>query len=171
DGQHNWGPSPVKKAIELGEHHIPVYPVALGARQAPPDVALVSVKAPPAVFKDVDVPVEARFKVSGLPAQDIVVELQRPGQPAIEEKDHHDGTDGYHSVRFQVRLDKPGLQALTVTARPVAGETRTDNNGRPVAINVADDKAKVLVIDGEARWEFHYLQSALHRDRTMDVQS
>src|SRR5262249_49142647 len=109
--------------------------------------------------------------VSGLPAQDIVVGLQRPGQPAIEEKIHHDGTDGYHSVRFQVRLDKPGLQALTVTARPVAGETRTDNNGRPVAINVADDKAKVLVIDGEARWEFHYLQSALHRDRTMDVQS
>jgi hypothetical protein len=53
----------------------------------------------------------------------------------------------------------------------VAGEIRTDNNGRPVVINVADDKARVLLVDGEARWEFHYLQSALLRDRTMDVQS
>jgi hypothetical protein len=171
DGRHNWGPSPVKKAIELGEHKIPVYPVALGARQAPPDVALVGIKAPPAVFKDVDVPVEARFKISGLPAQEVVVELQRPDQPPLVERIQHDGTDRYYTVPFQVRLDKAGTQTLTVAARPVDGETRKDNNGRPVVINVADDKAKVLLIDGEARWEFHYLQSALLRDRTMDVQS
>jgi hypothetical protein len=171
DGQHNWGPSPVKKALELGEHQVPVYPVALGSRRPPPDVALVDVKAPPAAFKDVDVGVDARFKISGLPAQDVVVELQRPGQPPLEEHIKHDGTDRYYSVHFQVRLDKAGAQALTVAARPVGGEIRTDNNGRPVVINVADDKARVLLIDGEARWEFHYLQSALLRDRTMDVHS
>jgi hypothetical protein len=134
-------------------------------------VALVGVKAPPAVFKDVDAPVEARFKITGLPAQEVVVELQRPGQPTLEERVRHDGTDRYHTVRFQVRLDKPGTQALTVTARPVDGEARTDNNGRPVVINVADDKARVLLIDGEARWEFHYLASALVRDRIMQVDS
>jgi hypothetical protein len=171
DGQHNWGPSPVKKAIELGEHQLPVYPVALGARQAPPDIALVSVKAPPTVFKDVDAVIEARFKVSGLPAQEVVVELQRPGQLPLEERFRHDGTDRYHTVRFQTRLDQVGTQSLTVAARPVAGETRTDNNGRPVSINVADDKARVLLIDGEARWEYHYLANALLRDRTMQVQS
>src|SRR5262249_9847591 len=33
DGQHNWGPSPVKNAIEPAEHQLPVHPVALGARQ------------------------------------------------------------------------------------------------------------------------------------------
>jgi hypothetical protein len=170
DGQHNWGQSPVKKAIELGQHQVPVYPVALGTRRPPPDIALVEVKAPPAAFKDVDVTVEARFKITGLPAQDVVVELQRPGQPPLEEHIKHDGTDRYYSVHFQVRLDKAGAQALTVAARPVAGEIRTDNNGRPIVINVADDKAKVLLVDGEARWEFHYLQSALLRDRTMDVQ-
>jgi hypothetical protein len=171
DGQHNWGPSPVKKALELGQHQGPVYPVALGSRRPPPDVALVDVKAPPAVFKDVDVGVDARFKVSGLPAQEVIVELQRPGQPPLEERIRHDGTDRSYSVHFQVRLDKAGAQALTVSARPAPGEIRTDNNGRPVVINVADDKARVLLVDGEARWEFHYLQSALLRDRTMDVHS
>jgi hypothetical protein len=171
DGQHNWGPSPVKKALELGEHQVPIYPVALGSRRPPPDVALVDVKAPPAAFKDVDVGIDARFKVSGLPAQEVVVELQRPGQPPLEERIRHDGTDRSYSVHFQVRLDQAGAQALTVAARPVQGEIRTDNNGRPVVINVADDKARVLLIDGEARWEFHYLQSALLRDRTMDVHS
>jgi hypothetical protein len=171
DGQHNWGASPVKKAIELGEHQMPVYPVALGARQAPPDVALVGITAPPAVFKDVDAPVEARYKVTGLPAQEITVELQRPGQPPLVEKIKHDGTDRYYTVRFQARLEQVGSQTLTVTAKPVKGETREDNNGRPVVINVADDKAKVLLIDGEARWEYHYLATALERDRTMQVKS
>jgi hypothetical protein len=170
DGQHNWGPSPVKKALELGEHQLPVYPVALGARQAPPDIALVSVRAPAAVFKDVDAQVEARFKISGLPAQEVVVELTRPDGPPLQERLRHDGSDRYYSVRFQARLSQVGAQALTVTARPVTGESRTDNNSRPVVINVADDKAKVLLVDGEARWEYHYLANALQRDRTVQAQ-
>jgi hypothetical protein len=172
DGQHNWGQSPVKKAIELGEHQLPVYAVPLGARQPPPDIAVVSVKAPTAVFKDVDTQVEARVKVSGIKdRKQIVVQLQRPGEEPLEETIEHDGSDRFYSVRFQTRLDKAGTQALTVHAKPVEGETCIDNNSRPVVINVADDKARVLLIDGEARWEQHYLANALARDRTMQPQS
>jgi len=84
-----------------------------------------------------------------------------------EKRIQHTGKDGFYTVRFDVRLDQPGTHTLAVSARPVAGETRTDNNSRPVAVNVAPDKAKVLLVDGEARWEFHYLANALLRDRTM----
>ena len=170
DGQHNWGPSPVAQAQSLGEQGIPVYAIALGAKQAPPDVSIVGVKAPSTVFKDTDAPVEARLKVSGLPAQDIVMQLQRPGQTPLEEHFHHDGTDRYYTVSFQVRLDRTGTHALMVSAKPVPGEIRTDNNNRPVAIQVADDTARVLLIDGEARWEYHYLANALLRDRTVQLQ-
>ena len=83
DGQHNWGSRRSKKAIEMGEHKLPIYPVPLGATQPPPDVAVVSVKAPAAVFKDVDTQVEARFKVSGIKGRkQIVVQLQRPDEDA-----------------------------------------------------------------------------------------
>ena len=90
DGQHNMHDAglqrrdpPAKKAIELGEHALPIFPVGLGARQPPPDVALVAVRAQPTVFKDVDANVEARFKVSGLPAQEIVVEQSLRGQSGL----------------------------------------------------------------------------------------
>src|SRR5262249_146322 len=147
DGQHNWGPSPVKKAIEMGEHKLPVFAVPLGARQPPPDVAVVSVKAPPAVFKDVDTQIEARVKVRGTKdRQQTAVPPTAPGPAPLVEPIDHDGSDRYHTVRFQVRLDKAGVQALTVHAKPVEGETTTANNSRPVVINVADDKAKVLLI-------------------------
>src|SRR5262249_21061093 len=97
DGQHNAGQPPTSKAQELGERQLPIYPIALGARRPPPDVALVSIQAPNAVFKDVETSVEVSFKVAGLPAQDFLVELHRTGndgKKALAERIvHHDGND------------------------------------------------------------------------------
>lgn len=175
DGQHNWGASPVAKAIELADHKIPVFPVALGSRQAPPAIAIPEVQAPPTVFKDVDIDVQARVQISGLPAQEILVELTRPGGlPPLTERIKHDGTDRAYIVPFRVRLEQVGTHTLQVAAKQLPGavnlvKVRTENAGRPVVVSVADDKAKVLVIDGEARYEYHYLSTALARDRTMQL--
>jgi hypothetical protein len=177
DGQHNWGEPPVKKAIELGERSVPIFPVALGTRRPPPDVAVITVKAPAAVFKDVDANVEVRFKITGLPAQEFAVELHLAGMDKKlvgQRTIRHDGRDQVYAERFPVRLDQAGTRTLVATVRPVNPETkesRADNNTGTAVINVADDKAKVLLIDGEARWEYHYLASALHRDRTMQLET
>src|SRR5262249_34452163 len=56
-------------------------------------------------------------------------------------------------------------------ADPKAREARTDNNSRSTTVNVSDDQMKVLLIDGEARWEYHYLATALKRDRTLRVKN
>jgi hypothetical protein len=181
DGQHNSGEPPTAKARELGERRLPVYPIALGARKAPPDVAVSAVHAANRVFKDVEAPVEVTFKISGLPAQTFLVELSRSSQRPGEEKKvlaerivRHDGKDRVYTETFPVRMDEVGTQTLTATVKPVnpdTKETRTDNNSRLTTVEVADDKAKVLLVDGEARWEYHYLASALKRDRTIKLTS
>src|SRR5207249_3718032 len=89
-----------------------------------------------------------------------------PGRPPLTERIRHDGNDRAYTVRFQARMDEVGTQALTVVARPAPEETRTENNARTLPVNVADDKARVLLIDGEARWEYHYLASARCRRRS-----
>jgi hypothetical protein len=174
DGQHNQGAAPGIKAEELSKWKIPVFPVALGDPNPPPDIALTKIDAPTNVAKDTIVPIEARFQVNGLPKQDIVVTLERQDQPGGQapmqrQVLHHSGQDGLaEPVRFQLKMDKPGTQALVVKARPVPGEARTDNNSRPVVIRVEDDnKSKVLLVDSEPRWEFHYLASAMTRDPTV----
>ncbi len=147
DGQHNSGEPPVKKAIELGERKIPIFPVALGARQPPPDIAVVRVKAPNNVFKEVDAPIEVRFKVTSLPAQDVKVELRLEGaeKKLLDARIvHHDGKDREYVERFPVRLEKVGTQTLVATVtptNPATKETSTENNSRSVAVNVADEKA------------------------------
>jgi hypothetical protein len=180
DGQHNAGASPVPKAVALGEKDVPIFPVALGTRPPPPDIALITLKAPTTVFKDTDAQIEAHYKVSGMAPQDLLIELRRAGMAeAVETRIvHHDGKDGPRSERFTVHFDnkegKDRTQTYTVSIKPTLPdvvEIRTDNNSRSVKINVADDKARVLLIDGEARWEYHYLASALNRDRSMDAKS
>ena len=178
DGRHNAGDPPVKKALELGERGVPIFPVALGADEAPPDTAVLSVKAPPAVYKDASAGVDVRFKVSGMAKQDVVLELHRGAgkeKKLLETRTvHHDGKDREYLESFQVKMDEAGPQTLTATVHPAdpsVKETSTDNNSGAAVVNVARDQVRVLLIDGEARWEFHYLQSALQRDRTMQMQS
>jgi hypothetical protein len=177
DGQHNTGESPTDKARELGEQHVPIYPIALGSRRPPPDAAMVSVQAPNAVFKDVEANVEATFRITSLPAQDFRVELHHKGKDGnkklAERIIHHQGKDRTYTESFSVRMDEAGMQTLTATVRPVKPDTQEtcgDNNSRSTTLSVSDDKANVLLIDGEARWEYHYLATALRRDRAMKVE-
>jgi hypothetical protein len=178
DGQHNSGEAPTDKARELGERHIPIYPIALGSRLPPPDAALVSIQAPNTVFKDVDTVVEAGFKINGMEAQDFQIELHRRGKDGdkvlAKRLIHHEGKDRIYSESFPVRMEEAGTQMLSAEIHPVrpgTKETRIDNNSRSTTVNVADDKASVLLLDGEARWEYHYLATALKRDRTLKVES
>jgi hypothetical protein len=175
DGQHNTGEGPSAKAKELGDRGLPVYPVALGARQPPPDAALVSMHAPPAVFRNVEAQVDVNFKVAGLKPQDVRLELHRTGKTKkllATRIIHHDGKDRSYQETVPIEMDEVGTQGLTATVTPLdpqVKETRTDNNTRTTTINVADDKARVLLVDGEARWEYHYLATALKRDRTIQL--
>jgi hypothetical protein len=177
DGQHNLGDSPVRKAQLLKEQGIPLYPIAFGGDTPPPDVAVVAMSAPPASFKDVDVPVKVRLRATGLKAQELLVKVHRPGEedkPLDQRTLNHDGKDQEYFENFQVRLDKEGRQTVQVTVTPKGEnvkEINTANNKQSVFINVADDHSKVLLVDGEARWEFHYIWQALLRDRSMRVKS
>src|SRR5436309_256214 len=82
-------------------------PMALGARLAPPDVAIVSVKAdPPQVFQGAEAPIEVVVQVSGLPARDIPVRLDRPGAEPMEQIISHDGVTSIYRVRFRPKLEE-----------------------------------------------------------------
>jgi hypothetical protein len=185
DGQHNWGLSPLNKARELGQRGVPVYFIATGAKDPPPDLAILSVKAtPPTVFKNAYTTIEARVLINNLPPGKVKVTLHYPDAPDVKKREPlveeivHDGTNGPRLVTFTARMDRAGTETLTVTAEHVPDDandprkdTRPENNTRPVVVNVSPDKAKVLLVDGEIRWEFHYLHTALVRDETMETTS
>ncbi|MBL8796267.1 MAG: VWA domain-containing protein, partial [Planctomycetia bacterium] len=181
DGRHNAGASPLERADELKKAGIPIYPIPLGSGQAPPDIVVAELTAPRSTFKDDEINVEAQVKIAGIKAQLVRLELQqekpRPGQESAWEtlgvdSLRHDGTDRTYTVPFPIRLADLGTQTLRVTARPADERSLPrplQHNRREVRVNVTDDQARVLLIDGEARWEFYYLSSALGRDRNLKL--
>src|SRR5215471_6471436 len=170
DGRHNRGELPAGRAAKLGERKTPIYAIALGSSQAGPDVAIVGLEAPSAVFKNaegsdqVNTTVKATLRVRGLPAQEIVVELQGMGRTLEQKRVVHDGTDRDYPLAFATTLNDEGTQKLTVVARPVREAGHAENRSRSTLVKVVDDQAEILLIDGEARWEHHYLATALGRD-------
>lgn len=183
DGRHNWGTSPEETAIEYQEKRIPIFPVPLGPRTAPPDIAIESVQAQSNVFKGANATVEARIRLSNMPAGRVRVELAWGDTGGALPRETwtemflHDGTDHIYVLRFQPTLNRPGTEILTLSAdwdaeqAELPADRHRANNRREFRINVAPDKAKVLLIDGEARWEYHYLEKALARDPIMELQS
>src|SRR5262245_41992863 len=155
DGQHNFGPSPGAKAAELGERQVPAFPVALGPRQPPPDAALLSVRGPNhTVFKDVEAVVEVKVKITGLKRQPFLVELKQKGsdEKLVEPQTiEHDGQDRVYTLSFPVRMKDAGTRTLegsVKAVKPEDKETRTDNNRLATTISVADDQARVFLVDG-----------------------
>jgi hypothetical protein len=179
DGRHNWGDSPLPRAQDLAARKLPVYAVVLAPPNPPSDVAVVAARAQTAtVFKGSTVPVEVAVRVSGWPAGPIKVSMAVPPdekgnkREPVTETIQHDGTDQTYQQALQAKLDVPGPQSLTVTAESAARPDQfPTNNTRAARVNVVKDRARVMLIDGEARWEFHYLHTCLGRDPNMDVRS
>ncbi len=178
DGRHNWGESPALRARELGERKVPVHSIAIAPKDPPTDIAVVTAQAQAAtVFKGSIVPIEVGVRINGWPAGPVKVTLDFPAdaqgnrKPQLEETIEHDGRDAVYPLTFKAKMDDPGPQLMTVTAEGGDKDRFPENNKRQARVNVVKDRAKVMLIDGEARWEFHYLHTCLGRDPNMDIRS
>lgn len=173
DGQHNLGAPPIALATELGKQRTPIYPVVLGSREPPSDLLVLDVQAPTKIFKDATLPVEARIKIANLPAQPVTVEMQFDGKPILPEHREtieHKGRDDVYTVRFQTKMEAVGTHRYQIKAMSKEGKEITlANNIASRVVRVMQDKAKILLVDGEARWEYHYLATALARDPTIEL--
>ncbi|MGL4419446.1 MAG: hypothetical protein ACRCZF_02160, partial [Gemmataceae bacterium] len=83
----------------------------------------------------------------------------------------HNGKDATYPFAFKLTMDSPGPQTVSIKVDAGPNDRFPENNTRSVRVNVVKDRAKVMLLDGEARWEFHYLQTCLGRDPNMDVRS
>ena len=165
DGRKN---APVDDAAlvdKLAARGVPIYPVLIGSTAPPADVAVASLRAPESVYKGDVATIEAAIKADGVAVgSSLDVTLSMPGAKPIAQSVKV-AKDGVRPVAtFRVPLTAVGSVPITVAVTPPKADARADNNARSSVIQVADDKASVLLVDGEARWEFRYLRNALMRD-------
>jgi hypothetical protein len=170
DGRQNAPGDPSPLVDRLAARGIPIYPVLVGSTTPPSDNAVASIKAPEGVNKGDVAHVSASIKLDGMePGIGVEVTLSRPGAEPMRQRVKAPPDGSRPIATFRVPLDIIGSIPLTIAVEPARDDARADNDRKTVVVRVADDKARVLLVDGESRWEFQYLRNALTRDPRVTV--
>ena len=184
DGLHNAGPSPLQTARVLGGQGIAFYPVAVGATQRAPDVAVTGLEHPQMVFQKDRVRGSMTFRDHMPAGRPLKAQIEYDGT-VVWEKQLLTEDSGERRVDFEFGIEelveRLGSQFesditqhavtmnMTASIVPLAEETETTNNSRPLRFAAITQSYRMLIIDGRSRWETRYLRNAFERDSQWDV--
>ncbi len=174
DGRETSGSDPVSVARRWRDLNVAVYPVLIGSERRPKDIVLDSLDVPPVAYLN-DKPIaRVTLQAAGFEGETLNVVLeQKDGETQTRTLVVPKSDSGLPPVvvaEYLLDATKIGRQRFTVSTDVLPGETRDDNNSRDFSLLVVDDKAKVLLVEGEARWEFRFLEAAFARDERIRLE-
>lgn len=174
DGRETSGSDPVSVARRWRDLNVAVYPVLVGSERRPKDVVLDTLDVPPVVYLN-DKPIaRVSLQAAGFEGETLNVVLEKnDGETQTRTLVVPKADTGLPPVivaEYLLDATQIGRQRFTVRTDVLPGETRDDNNARDFSLLVVDDKAKVLLVEGEARWEFRFLEAAFARDERIRLE-
>ncbi len=170
EGRDHSGKALAPMAASLKASNIPVYPVMLGSTFRPKDLSIASLEHPQTVYKGDHPQLKVTLSTVGFEGKTLDIELVPENDPlAVPIKKSVLVAGPSVNVEFDLDAMEVGRKAYIVRTPVLEGETRDDNNSRTFAFTVVDDRAKVFVLEGDARWEFRYLDAAMSRDERVDL--
>ncbi|HRA89100.1 MAG TPA: hypothetical protein PK992_13545, partial [Planctomycetaceae bacterium] len=153
-------------AQRLASLNVPVFAVPIGSRLTPRDLSIAAVESPETVFLNDNAQIRAVIGTSGFEGEPLTVRLTR-GEEFVSEQTVTPASDTA-IVTFDVPSDIAGRFDYQLETAVQQGELRDDNNARDVSLQVVDNKAHVMLVEGAARWEFRYLKNLLDRDKQVE---
>lgn len=149
---------------------VPVHTVLVGSEHRPRDISILHVDSPETVFVQDQPRIKATLQRSGFEGDSIVVYLDDLDNPeAVPMERVLEPNASSEEVEFVLPELSMGRHRYRIRTDVAANETREDNNTHEFVLTVIDDRARVLLIDGESRWETRFLAAALSRDERVSV--
>ncbi len=130
----------------------PIYPVLIGSDRRPKDLAVAGLDYPSTVFQDDTPIVKAILRTSGYDGKEMSVVLEKrdaAGQPVGNRSARRSASMGRPPRSRSISMPRKSAGTSTpLRVEPQPDETRQDNNHRDFQMQVVDDKANVLVLEG-----------------------
>lgn len=179
DGQTTDGESLAQAADVARRKGVPLYTIGLGDPEPPRDLELSDLLVDEVVFAEDLVRFQAKLAGRGFAGQEITVrllELPKGSKDRAQAREIGRSApvrippDG-QPVRVEIghRPKETGDVTFLLEVEPQPRELRVDNNRIERTVNVRKDKLKILLTDGEPRYEFRYLKEFLRREETTQV--
>jgi len=178
DGQTTEG-EPLGKAVELAARKgVPLFSVGVGSAEPARDLELTDLLVDDVVFADDAVRFQAKLSARGFAGDKVTLRLRErpPGSPddapgvvikSIEVDAPPDGKPA--RVEIVHAPKETGEREFVLEVDPRPRELQVDNNRIERVVSVRKEKLKVLVVEGEPRYEFRYLKNYLEREETIDL--
>jgi uncharacterized membrane protein len=155
----------------LKARSIPVFTVGVGQERFAHDVQVTRVETPRSVLKGTALVVDVVLSQTGYGGQTIPLSVEDDGRIVSTQEVTlpPDGESATVKVRFTA--NEAGARTFKFTVPTQAGEQVTQNNARDALIQVNDRAEKVLYYEGEPRFEYKFLRSAVAGDTNLQVVS
>lgn len=170
DGVVTNGDDLTRAGREAARSNVPLYLVGLGESYDPPDLVLSDLKADDVVLKGDQLVFEARLTAKGPnpPSAVPVILSERQGEKRIERARQMVNVDPNGKpvpVRLVHTPEEVGEKTFVIEVPVQPGEAETLNNRIERVVLVTDSKRlKVLMLDGQPRYEYRFVKSLLERE-------
>lgn len=180
DGAQTQTPSggdPLQFARRLAQLDVPLYVIGIGPRADNENSRDLSVEGVPEqldVFTKNKLNILGTLRCRGVANTEVNVRLllYREGQSNQElARTRLKPSRSDESLPFQLSIiaPDPGAYELVVVADPVDREAVAQNNQSTVYLNVRDGGARILYIEGEARFEMQFIRRSIGESSDLNV--
>ena len=168
DGIYNLGRNPTGVA---GRYPVPIYTIAIGDTTRLDDIIVQRVSHNSTAYINTRTAVTTTVVNEGFPDTELPVQLRQDGEVIEEEVVTTTGERSAHEVRFEIDLEEEGLQQYDIHVPEVDGEWTTDNNTQPFAIDVRDDRTRIMFMSFEIHPDVRALRSVLGTDESIQLET
>jgi len=171
DGSDNSGDLALETIRALRNRRLPVHTVGFGKEQLAHDVELSDVSVATRAMADSRIPATVTFHQRGYAGSKALL-LVRDGDRTVGSREitfNSEGASQVETVFFSA--GGAGVKNLHFLLGPLPGEENLTNNSMARLLGVADDKRRILYVEGEPRWEYKFIRRAEDDDKLVQVAS
>jgi uncharacterized membrane protein len=153
----------------LKARSIPVFPVGVGQDHFARDIQISRVETPRTTLKGTSLSVNVVISQTGFGGQTVPLQVEDEGRIVSSQQITlpPDGESATFRVTFTA--SDAGARLFRFRVPPQDGEQVTQNNTRDALVEVADQKEKVLYMEGEPRYEVKFIRRAVEDDKNLQV--
>lgn len=169
DGADNSQRDLSESLLPLRASGVPVFSAAVGSEAVQKDVQVSRVSLPQSVMKDATVLADVELRYSGYAGEKVRVEVEDAGRLlSRQEITLPRGTD-YTNVKLSFTASEGGARQLRVRVAPANGEKLLQNNERPALLEVRNRREKMLLVEGEPRFEGKFVRRAVQDEKNLHL--
>lgn len=168
DGRHtaDSDEDPRNVATQL---RLPLFLVPVGHAEMKRDAILHHVHAPNSVIQKDKILIDGIVTAYRCSGEMSDIQLLEDGKVIQTRRATFNADQDDQRFQFELPTEKTGRREFTIRVESLAEENSSDNNSKAVAVDVTDAVLRILLADGQARWEHQYLVNLFNRQDTIEL--